>query len=458
MTDIFSYIDKEKLRYEFELKEFLGIPSISTAPEHVADVRRCAEWVRDELARIGMNNVQIFETARHPVVYAERLDAGENAQTVLFYGHYDVQPVDPLNLWDAPPFEATIHGENMYARGSADDKGQVFLNFKALEAHLKIQGTLPVNVKVVIEGEEEIGSPNLEKFLDDHREMLKCDTVLVSDTSMYGYNMPSLCYGLRGLCYMEIEVTGPNRDLHSGSYGGLVVNPANALAHIIAKLKEENGKILIDGFYDSVREVSAEEHAELAKLPFDEDVYKKELGVNAIVGEKGYINVERLWIRPTLDVNGIWGGFEGEGAKTVLPAKASAKISMRLVPDQTPEEIAKLFTKFIGKITPPGVTIKVTELHGGPPAVTPIDSAGVRAARRALKEVFGKEPFLTREGGSIPIVEQFKRILHAPTVLMGFVLPDENAHSPNEKLNLPHFHKGIKTTALFFTELAKEKK
>ncbi len=456
MQEILSYIDKNKDRYESELKEFLSIPSISTAPENVADVRRCAAWVRDELKRIGMKQAQIFETAGHPVVYAEHMEAGGNAQTVLFYGHYDVQPVDPLHLWDAPPFEPTVRGENIYARGSADDKGQVFLNLKALEAHLKLNGTLPVNVKVMIEGEEEIGSPNLETFLEEHREFLKCDTVLVSDTPMYGYDTPSLCYGLRGLCYIELEVTGPNRDLHSGSYGGVVVNPINALAHMISKLKDEQGNILIDGFYDKILPEDKRERAELSKLPFDETSYKKDLNVNALVGEAGYSNVERLSMRPTLDVNGIWGGFMGDGAKTVLPSVAHAKISMRLVPDQTPQEIAKLFTKFIEKITPPGVRVKITELHGGPPAVTPIDSAGVRAASRALKQVFGKEPLLTREGGSIPIVEQFKRILHAPTVLMGFTLPDQNAHSPNEKLNLPHFHKGIKTSAIFFAEMAKE--
>ncbi len=457
MQAILDYIDQNKARYETELKEFLSIPSISTAPENVTDVRRCAEWVRDELVRIGMQNAQIFETAGHPVVYAERLDAGEDAQTLLFYGHYDVQPVDPLNLWDAPPFEPTVRGENIYARGSADDKGQVFLNIKALEAHLALNGSLPVNVKVMIEGEEEIGSPNLEKFLDDHRALLKCDTVLVSDTPMYAYETPSLCYGLRGLCYMEIEVTGPNRDLHSGSYGGVVVNPINALAQMISQMKAETGMIMIDGFYDAVLPENSQERSELAKLPFDEVQYKSDLDVDALMGEEGYSNVERLSIRPTLDVNGIWGGFMGDGAKTVLPSVAHAKISMRLVPDQTPKEIAKLFTEFVEKITPAGVRAKVTELHGGPPAVTPIDSAGVRAASRALKQIFGKDPLLTREGGSIPIVEQFKRILHAPTVLMGFTLPDQNAHSPNEKLNLPHFHKGIKTTAVFFSELAKEK-
>ncbi|MEO6938939.1 MAG: dipeptidase [Candidatus Kapaibacterium sp.] len=455
MEGLSEFIESQKERYETELKEFLRIPSISTAPEHEGDMRKCAEFVRDELARIGMSNAAIFETARHPVVYAESLTAGPSAPTVLFYGHYDVQPVDPLNLWDAPPFEPTIRGDNIYARGSADDKGQVFLNLKALEAHMKIRGKLPVNVKVMIEGEEEIGSPNLEKFMQDHKEMLACDTVLVSDTPMYGYDMPSLCYGLRGLFYVQLEVTGPNRDLHSGSYGGMVQNPINALAGMIAQMKDASGHILIDGIYDSVVDASSEERAEFARLPFSESKTIADLGVNALVGEEGYTNSERLWIRPTLDVNGIWGGFQGDGAKTVLPSKAYAKISMRLVPNQTPEEVTRLFTAFVQKITPPGVTVKIISEHGGLPAVTPIDSAGVRAARKALFQVYGKEPFLTREGGSIPIVVSFLNILNAPTVLMGFTMPDQNAHSPNEKLNLPNFHRGIKTVALFYDEMAK---
>ena len=453
---VLDYIAQNKARYEDELKAFLRIPSVSTEPKHEGDVRHCAEFVRDELTRIGMNDVAIYETARHPVVFGQRLDAGENAHTVLFYGHYDVQPVNPLNLWTDPPFEPTIHGDQIYARGASDDKGQVFLQLKALEALLKADGKLPVNVKVIIEGEEEIGSPNLEPFLEKYREMLACDTVLVSDTPMYDYGMPSLCYGLRGLCYMELEVTGPNRDLHSGSYGGVVENPINALARIISKLKGEDGHILIDGFYDSVRPIDVEERTELARLPFDEAERMADLDVTQFTGEERYSPLERTWARPTLDSNGIWGGFAGSGAKTVLPSKAGAKVSMRLVPDQEPLEIANLFEAYVKKITPPGVTVKVSDLHGGLPAVTPIDSAGVRAARRALKQVFGREPFLTREGGSIPIVNSFLKILKAPTVLMGFTMPDQNAHSPNEKLYLPGFHDGIRATALFYKELAKE--
>lgn len=455
-SQLLSYIDSNKDRYVSELKEFLRTPSVSTAPEHKKDVRRCAEFVKNEMDRIGLKNARVVETPGHPIVYGEWLDAGAGKPTVLFYGHYDVQPVDPLNLWTNPPFEPTIVGDQIYARGSSDDKGQVFLQLKALEALLRIEGALPVNVKVMIEGEEEVGSEHLDDFLREHREMLMCDTVLISDTPMYDYGMPSLCYGLRGLCYMEVEVVGPNRDLHSGSYGGVVENPINALAHMIAKLKDQKGRILIDGFYDSVRAVPDAERAELAKLPFDEAKWQKDLEVNALTGEKDFLPLERVWARPTLDVNGIWGGFTGDGAKTVLPSVAHAKISMRLVPDQDPKEIAKLFTAYIAKITPPGVHVNVKELHGGKPAVTAIDSPGVRAARKALKQVFDKEPYLTREGGSIPIVESFNTILKAPAVLMGFTMPDQNAHSPNEKLYLPGFHAGIKATALFYEAMSED--
>lgn len=450
MSLILDYIDKNKHRYEDELKEFLRIPSISTEPEHTADVRHCAEFVRTELEGIGLENVGIYETRGHPVIYGERLDGGAGAPTVLYYGHYDVQPVDPIELWTNPPFEPTIKGENIYARGSVDDKGQVWMQFKAIEAHLRTSNKLPVNVKVMIEGEEEIGSPNLEQFLHDHKELLACDTVLISDTPMFGYDQPSLCYGLRGLCYMEVEVTGPNRDLHSGFFGGAVENPINALAAMISKLKDEKGRVLIDGFYDNVVAITDKERAEFIKLPFDRREFMADLETDATPGEEGYSELERMWTRPTLDCNGIWGGFQGEGAKTVLPSKAYAKISMRLVPNQTPEEIAKKFEAHLNKIKPAGVKIKVSELHGGMPAMTQIDSRGMKAARKAMHQVFGKEPFLTREGGSIPIVNSFTSILGAPSVLMGFGLPDQDAHSPNEKMNLKNFHRGIKCGALFY--------
>jgi acetylornithine deacetylase/succinyl-diaminopimelate desuccinylase-like protein len=454
MTDILSFIDQNKSRYEEELKAFLRIPSISTSHEHRGEVRRCAEFVRDELSRIGLNEVKIYETPGHPIVYGERMDGGKAAPIVLFYGHYDVQPVDPIDLWTNPPFEPTIIGDNIYARGSVDDKGQVWMQLKAIEAHLLTSGTLPVNVKVIIEGEEEIGSPNLDTFLSMHKDLLACDTVLISDTPMFGYDQPSLCYGLRGLCYMQVEVTGPNRDLHSGFFGGAVENPINALAVMISKLKDSTGKILIGGFYENVLPISESERKEFLKLPFDRNDFMKDLEIDATPGEVGYSELERMWTRPTLDCNGIWGGFTGEGAKTVLPAKAFAKISMRLVPNQTPDEIAKKFEAFFGKIKPAGIKIKLTELHGGMPAMTPINSLGMTAAKKALKEVFGKDPFLTREGGSIPIVNSFEEILGAPTVLMGFGLPDQDSHSPNEKMNLKNFHRGVKCGALFYENLA----
>jgi acetylornithine deacetylase/succinyl-diaminopimelate desuccinylase-like protein len=451
--ELLSYIEKNKSRYEEELKEFLRIPSISTLHEMKPELRRCAEFVRDELSKIGLKNVKIIETAGYPVVYGERLDAGADAPTVLFYGHYDVQPVDPLDLWTNPPFEPTIVGENIYARGSVDDKGQVWMILKSIEAHLANGGKVPVNVKVIIEGEEEIGSPNLDKFLADHKEMLACDTVLICDTPMFGYDQPSLCYGLRGLCYMQVDVTGPNRDLHSGFFGGAVANPINALGEMISKLKDEKGRILIDGFYDNALPIPESERKDYAKLRFDRNDFMKDLETDATPGEEGYSELERMWARPTLDCNGIWGGFQDEGAKTVLPSKAGAKISMRLVPNQTPEEIAKKFEAFFNKIKPAGITIKVTDLHGGMPAMTPKDSLGMKAAAKAMKEVFGKEPFFTREGGSIPIVNSFTSILGAPTVLMGFGLPDQNAHSPNEKMNLKNFHRGVKCGALFFENM-----
>ncbi|MEI8135041.1 MAG: dipeptidase [bacterium] len=453
MAEILAFIDANKSRYEEELKEFLRIPSISTSPEHKPEMMRCAEWVAAEMKRIGLNNVAIMPTSGHPVVYGDMLGAGESAHTVLFYGHYDVQPVDPLNLWTNPPFEPTIVGDNIFARGSVDDKGQVLMQLKAIEAHLRTNASMPVNVKVIIEGEEEIGSPNLDKFLEDNKKLLKCDTVLVSDTPMFGYDQPSLCYGLRGLCYMQVEVTGPNRDLHSGFFGGAVENPINALAVMISKLKDQNGKILIDGFYDSVVEISDVERKEFARLPFDQKAFITDLKTDASPGELGYSELERMWARPTLDCNGIWGGFTGEGAKTVLPSKAYAKISMRLVPNQSPLEIAEKFEAFFNKIKPAGVTITVIDLHGGMPAMTPIDSAGMIAATKALTDVFGKTPFLTREGGSIPIVNSFATILNAPTVLMGFGLPDQDAHSPNEKMNLNNFHRGVKCGALFYDYL-----
>lgn len=452
MDQILSYVDANKDRYLTELKEFLAIPSVSSQKDHNNDTRRCAQWVADQMRTVGMQNVQILETPGHPIVYSEWLGA-PGKPTILFYGHYDVQPVDPLNLWTSPPFDATIRGENLYARGSADDKGQVFIHFKSIEAYMKNKGSMPVNLKMLIEGEEEVGSENLDDFVESHKDLLKADLVLISDSSMFAKGVPSVCYGLRGLAYMELEVTGPNRDLHSGSFGGSVHNPIQALAELIAQLHDKNGKVTIPGFYDGVLPLKKAERDAFKKLPWNDRRYSKDLGVNELYGEKGFSTLERLWARPTLECNGIWGGYTGEGAKTVLPAKAFAKISMRLVPNQNSTKIAKLFEKHVKKIAPKTIDIRVTALHGGEPALTPIDSPGVQAAVAALQKGFGKRPLYQREGGSIPIVVQFKKLLGLDTVLLGFGLPDENAHAPDEHINLENFFGGIKTSIHFYNEL-----
>ncbi|MBI3586007.1 MAG: dipeptidase [Ignavibacteriales bacterium] len=452
MQQILSYIDSNKDRYLSELKDFIAIPSVSSQGQHNADMQRCAEWVANQMKTIGMQNAQIMPTPGHPVVYSEWLGA-PGKPTVLFYGHYDVQPVDPLNLWTSPPFEATIRGDQLFARGSADDKGQVFIHFKAIEACMKNSGSLPVNIKMLIEGEEEVGSANLDNFVEAHKELLKADLVLISDSSMFAKGVPSVCYGLRGLAYMEVEVTGPNSDLHSGSFGGSLHNPIQALAEMIASLHDKNGKITIPGFYDDVRPLSKKERDAFKKLPWSDTKYAKQWGLKQLYGEKGFTTLERLWARPTLECNGIWGGYTGEGAKTVLPAKAFAKISMRLVPDQTSAKAAKLFEKHLKKIAPRTIDIQVRALHGGEPAITPIESPGVQAAIAALQKGFGKKPLYQREGGSIPIVVQFKKLLGLDTVLLGFGLPDENAHAPNEFINLDNFFGGIRTSVHFYNEL-----
>ncbi len=454
MSGLTGFIDSNRQRYIDELKKFLSFPSISTNPENKKDVEECAGYIKAHLEKIGMENAKVYPTKGHPVVYADWLKAGADKPTILIYGHYDVQPVDPIELWTSPPFEAEIRGENIYARGSADDKGQVFIHLKALEAHFSQNKSLPLNIKLIIEGEEEIGSVHLEEFISAYKELLRCDAVVISDTAMYSKDVPAIGYALRGLCYMQVEVTGPNRDLHSGQYGGSVENPINALANMITRLKDEDGRILIDGFYDNVVPLTDAEKKEIAKLPFSDDDYKKNLGVDEMFGEKGFTTLERIWARPTIDCNGIWGGFTGEGAKTVLPSKAYAKISMRLVPNQQPNEIEKLFTEYVRKIAPKSVKIKVKGLHHGNWAITPIDSKWIKAAFSAMKQGFGKEPVFIREGGSIPIVVTFQEILKAPTVLLGFGLPDENAHSPDEHLNLNNFQKGIITTSIFYNELA----
>jgi len=452
MESLLSYLELHRNRYLTELTEFLSIPSVSTDSRHSGDVRRCARWVADQMLAIGLENVQVLSTPGHPVVYGDWLGA-PGKPTVLLYGHYDVQPPDPLDLWTSPPFEATIRDGNIYARGSADDKGQVFVHFKSIEAYLKKKGSLPVNLKLLIEGEEEIGSKNLERFVREHKSQLSADLALISDSSMFAKGVPSICYGLRGLAYMQIDVVGPNKDLHSGSFGGTILNPVQALAEIIAGLHDKNGKVAIPGFYKDVRLLATKERKAFSKLPWSDKNYAQDLGVSQLHGEKGFTTLERMWVRPTLECNGVWGGFTGQGAKTVLPARASAKISMRLVPDQSSVKAAKLFEKHVRKIAPKGVKVTVNSLHGGEAAITPLDSPGMKAAAVALHKGFGKKPLFQREGGSIPIVVQFKQLLGLDTVLLGFGLPNENAHAPDEFLNLDNFFGGMRTSLYFFDEL-----
>lgn len=453
MENVVNFINSHKESYIDELKEFLRIPSISTLAENKHDMITAAEFVVAKLRTAGMENVKIIETKGHPLVYADWLNA-PGKPTVLIYGHYDVQPVDPINLWDSPPFEPTIKDGKIYARGATDDKGQMFMHIKSVEAFMKTKGSLPLNVKFIIEGEEEIGSGNLEEFVGKNQELLKCDSVLISDTSLYGPGIPTLTYGLRGLCYMEVEVTGPNRDLHSGTFGGGVDNPINVLAEMISKLKDTSGKIKIPGFYDSVIKLTKKERENFKALPFSEKKYAQELGVKQLNGEKGFSTLERVWARPTLDCNGIFGGFTGEGAKTVLPSKATAKISMRLVPNQDPKKISKLFKSYITKIAPKTVKINMKDLHGAYPIATSLDDKATLAAANALSKVFGKKTVFMREGGSIPIVVVFAKKLKASPVLMGMGLNTENLHSPNEHFNLNHFHLGILSSARFLDEFS----
>ena len=452
MQQVLAYLEANKERYLNELKEFLAIPSVSSQTDHANDMRRCAEWIAQELQKIAMQNIQIMDTPGHPVVFGEWLGA-PGKPTVLLYGHYDVQPVDPVDLWTTPPFEATIRDGNLYARGSTDDKGQIFAHFKALEAYLKNTGGLPMNVKIIVEGEEEIGSDHLDNFVKEHKDLLKADLVLISDSDMFAKGVPSVCYALRGLAYMEIEVTGPNGDLHSGTFGGTVHNPIQALTEMIASLHDKNGRITIPGFYDDVRPLTKAERQAFKKLPWNDKKYAKSLGVKELYGEMGFSSIERRWARPTLECNGIWGGYTGEGAKTVLPSKAYAKISMRIVPNQSSTKVAKLFEKHLKKIAPKTITIKVRNLHGGEPAITPIDSPGVKAAVAALERGFGKKPLYQREGGSIPIVVQFKKLLGIDTVLLGIGLEEGNAHAPNEYIDLNNFFGGIRTFVHFYNEL-----
>lgn len=450
-----NYIEQNQERFLSELLDLLRIPSVSADSAFKEDTRRAAEFVKDSLLKAGADKAELFETPGHPIVYGEKM-IDPSLPTVLVYGHYDVQPADPYELWDSPPFEPVIKNERIYARGACDDKGQFYMHIKALETMIAT-GNLTCNVKVMIEGEEEVGSDHLGDFVKEHKEMLTCDTILISDTSIIANDVPSVEVGLRGLTYLEVEVTGANRDLHSGVYGGAVANPINVLCEMIASLKDENGHITIPGFYDNVVELTQAERDALNDAPFNLEDYKKDLGIDDVAGEKGYSTLERTSTRPTLDVNGIWGGYTGEGAKTVLPSKAYAKISMRLVPNQTDKEIEELFMAHFMKIAPASVKVVVKPHHGGLPYLTPTDSVEFEAASLAMEESFGKKPIPTRGGGSIPIVALFEQELGVKSVLMGFGLDIDALHSPNESYGLFNFYKGIETIPLFFKHYAQLK-
>lgn len=448
-----SYIDTNRERFLNELFDLLRLPSVSADSRHKEDVRKTAELVKAGLLAAGVDKAEICETPGHPIVYAEKM-VNPSAPTVLVYGHYDVQPPDPLDLWTSPPFEPTVKDGKIYARGACDDKGQFFMHVKAFEIMAK-HDLLNCNIKFMIEGEEEVGSDNLADFVKSNKSRLKADVILISDTSLISLDTPSITCGLRGLSYMEVQVESANRDLHSGVYGGAVANPINVLSKMIASLHDEKGRVTIPGFYEKVRVLSEAERAEINRAPFSEEQYKKEIGLEALSGEEGYTTIERTGIRPTLDCNGIWGGYTGEGAKTVLPAKASAKISMRLVPDQHPDEITDLFTKHFKSIAPASVRVKVTAHHGGEAAVTPTDSKAFLAASAAFEEVWGKKPIPTRDGGSIPIVALFKKELGLDTVLMGFGLDTDALHSPNEHYGIQNFLIGIETIVAFYKHYGK---
>ena len=452
MNAIIDFINSNRDRYVDELKTFLAIPSISALPQHTGDVRRCSEWTVEELRRIGLQNVRLIETPGYPVVYGDWLGA-PGAPTILFYGHYDVQPVDPLDLWESPPFEATVREGEIYARGAADDKGQIFMHFKAVEAVIKQMGRLPVNIKFILEGEEEVGSAHLDEFVRDHKAQLAADVVVISDSPMFDRGVPSICYGLRGLVYFQIDLRGTSTDLHSGSFGGAVANPAFVLAQLLAQMKDRGGRVKIPGFYDAVQPLKEEERAEFKRLPFNEKRYRQDLGAPKLFGERAYTTLERVWTRPTFEVNGLLSGFTAEGAKTVIPAVAMAKVSMRLVPDQDPDQVASLFEAYLKKVTPKTVKLKITRMHGGKPWMTAFDNRFVQAAGRAIERGFGQRPVFNREGGSIPVVSTFQEVLGLPSVLFGVGLPDENAHAPNEKLDLGNFHNGILASTFLYEEI-----
>lgn len=450
-----TYIDKNQDRFMDELKDLLRIPSVSADPEFKDDVFEAAEFIKERMTEAGADNVEICPTEGYPIVYGEKM-IDPSKPTVLVYGHYDVQPADPYELWTSPPFEPVIKDGKIYARGACDDKGQMYMHIKAFEIMMK-NDMLPCNVKFMIEGEEEVGSANLGTFIKENKEKLAADVILISDTSMLSVENPSITVGLRGLAYLEVEVVGPNRDLHSGVYGGAVANPINILSRMIASLQDDNGMITIPGFYDDVLAVSAKEQEAMKNIPFDLDEYKKHLDIEEIGGEQEYSVYEKTSVRPTLDVNGIWGGYIGEGAKTVLPSKASAKISMRLVPNQDSEKISKLFEDHFKSIAPDSVKVKVTPHHGGEPVVVPVDMVEYQAASKAYETTFGKTPIPVRSGGSIPIVALFEDILGLKSIMMGFGLDSDAIHSPNESYGVENFLKGIETIPLFFENYSEMK-
>lgn len=448
-----TYFSKQRATHLEELKEFLRIPSISSLPNHADDMQTAANWLANAFHQAGLENISIDETDGHPVVYGDWLHA-EGKPTLLIYGHYDVQPVDPLHLWTSGPFEPEERDGKLYARGASDDKGQVFMHVKAVEALLQQFGSLPVNVKFIIEGEEEIGSPSLETYIRNNDEKLAADVIVISDTGMQGPGKPAVCYGLRGLCGIQIDVKGPKGDLHSGLYGGGVQNPIHALASILASFRDEEGTISVEGFYDNVQPLAKEERIAYEALGFDEEAMKKEVGVTELFGEKGFSFLEQTWVRPTLEVNGIFGGFSGEGIKTVLPSEAGAKITCRLVPDQDPDEIIAKLTAHIEKHTPAGVTVAISEFDKGKPFITPFHHPAIQAAGRSYEKVYHVPTAYTRGGGSIPIVAAFDEILGLPVVLMGFGLSTENFHAPNEHFHLENFDKGLRVIGDYYYEIA----
>ncbi len=453
MTGMESYFSANAGRFEKDLCDFLRIGSVSSDSARKADVEAAARWVALQFTSMGLAT-ETIPTKGHPLVYAESPEV-PGAPTALVYGHYDVQPVDPLELWTNPPFEPTQRDDNLYARGATDDKGQVFTHIASARAWLDVHGRLPVRLKYLIEGEEEVGSAGLEAYLARSAERLACDCVVISDSSKFSRDIPAITYGLRGIAYFEIRVTGPNRDLHSGSFGGSITNPATSLARILSAMIDRRGKIQIPGFYDDVVPLTDRERQQFADLPFNEADFFAEAGVTEAFGEEGYTALERRWARPTYDVCGIWGGFQGEGGKTVLPAKAGAKFSFRLVPNQSPEKITAALRRWLPDITPPGATVELIEFHGAPGVMIPLESPYVAAAARAIERAFGRAPVYTREGGSIPIVTKFHEALHADVLLLGWGNDDDNAHSPNEKFALADFHRGIKASAALWEELGK---